>query len=205
MTQIIVVRHGEVAGNVEGRAAFVGWSDPPLTARGEAQSRAVAQYLSSEKLAAVYSSDLRRARLTAESIAEKQGLEVCVQRDLREVNYGAWEGLGETEILEGWPQLWPARQGDPWSVAAPDGENYAQMWKRFVPHWHKIIEQHARETAVIVGHNGLIRILICHLLAAPVENFRCVHIGNCGVSRIEIGEGKVLVRGLNDVSFLKDL
>jgi broad specificity phosphatase PhoE len=205
MAQVILVRHGEVAGNTGEKTALVGWGDLPLTARGETQSRAVAEYLSGEKIAAVYSSDLQRARLTAERIAEKHGLEVRVHRDLREVNYGAWESLSEAEITAGWPELWPARQNDPWNVAAPEGENYEQMWTRFFPQWQRIIESHAGETAVFVGHNGLIRMLICHLLGAPFENFRRVHINNCSVSRVEIGAEKVLVRCLNDTSFLKEL
>ena len=202
MTNIILVRHGEVAGNAGDKMAFVGWGDLPLTEKGERQSRRLAEYLGSEKIAAVYSSDLQRARITAQRIAEKQNVEVRVDRDLREVNYGAWESLGESELLENWRDDYHARQADPWNVAPSGGESYAQMWARFFPKWQKVVEAHEGETAVLVGHNGLIRMLVCHLLSAPFENFKRVHVSNCGVSRVEIEGEKVLLRVLNDTHFL---
>jgi broad specificity phosphatase PhoE len=205
MTNIFLVRHGEVAGNAGDKLAFVGWGDLPLTENGERQSRAVADYLSGEKIAAVYSSDLQRALITARRIAQKQGLDVRVDRDLREVNYGAWEGLGESELLENWRDQYEARQNDPWNVAPTGGESYAQMWQRFFPKWQQLVKAHEGESAVLVGHNGLIRMLVCHLLGAPFGNFKRVHVSNCGVSRFEIEGDKVLVRVLNDTHFLKGI
>lgn len=205
MAQIILVRHGEVAGNTGDKMAFVGWGDLELTENGVRQSHAVAEFISAENVSAVYSSDLQRARITAERIAEKQGLNVTVDPDLREVNYGAWENLGEEELLANWREQWQARQNDPWNVAPPDGECYAQMWSRFFPKWEQIVERHKNQTAVLVGHNGLIRILICHLLGAPFENFKRVHVSNCGVSRVDIEADKVLVRCINDTSHLLNI
>ena len=194
MTTILLVRHGEVAGNTGDKMAFVGWGDLELTENGQAQSRAVAEYLSTQSIAAVYSSDLQRAHITATRIAEKHNLDVCVDRDLREVNYGAWEGLGESELLESWKEQWLARQSDPWNVSTPEGESYAQMWQRFFPKWEKLIQAHDGQTAVLVGHNGLIRMLVCHLLGAPFENFKRVHVSNCSVSKIEVEAERVLIR-----------
>lgn len=202
MTQIILVRHGEVAGNTGDSQAFVGWGDLELTPRGQSQSYAVAQYLKNEKIAAVYSSDLQRARLTAERIAELHGLETRVHPDLREVNYGKWESLSEVELLENWREHWLSRQNDPWNVSAPEGESYEKMWQRFYPHWHRIVAEHESETAVLVGHNGLIRLLICFLLGAPFNHFRRIHINNCSVSRIQISDTQCLVQNLNDTHFL---
>jgi broad specificity phosphatase PhoE len=153
----------------------------------------------------VYSSDLQRAKITAERIAQKHALDVFVDRDLREVNYGAWENLSEAELLRDWRELWLARQSDPWNVAPPEGENYAQMWARFLPKWQRMISSHVGETLVFVGHNGLIRMLLCHLLGAPFGNFKRIHISNCGVSRVEIDGDRVLMRSINETSHLKHL
>lgn len=202
MTQVILVRHGEVAGNSGEKLAFVGWGDLPLTEYGVLQSRAVGEYLNSEHIAAVYSSDLERARITAEQIAGEHGLEVRIDPHLREVNYGAWESLGEEELLRDWAEEYAARQRDPWSIAPPDGECYAQMWERFLPKWNQIIKEHDGETIVLVGHNGLLRMLMCFLLGAPFQNFKRVHIGNGSVSRVELDGDKVLIRCINDTHFL---
>jgi broad specificity phosphatase PhoE len=202
MTTVFLVRHGEVAGNAGDKLAFVGWGDLELTERGVLQSQAVAEYLQSEKIGAVYSSDLQRARITAERIAEKHSLSVNIDRDLREVNYGQWESLGEAELMQDWREHWLARQSDPWNVVPPAGESYAQMWARFLPKWQNMVRTHDGESVVFVGHNGLIRMLVCHLLGAPFENFKRVHVSNCGVSRVEIDEDKILVRYLNDTHFL---
>jgi alpha-ribazole phosphatase len=202
MTKVILVRHGEVAGNAGDKMAFVGWSDPALTAVGEKQSHAVADYLSSETVAAVYSSDLQRARITADRIAARHDLSPVVDPDLREVNYGAWEGLGASELLRDWPQQWTARQSDPWNVAAVDGESYSTMWARFFPRWQALVNRHKGECVVLVGHNGLIRMLICHLLGAPFDNFKRIHVSNCGVSRVEIEGELPVVRSINDTHFL---
>ena len=210
MTRILLVRHGEVAGNTGELPAFVGWSDLPLNVRGQAQAQAVADYLQHEKIAAVYSSDLQRAQLTGCRIAEKQELDVHADPDLREVNYGKWEGLSEAELLREYSGQWQARQKDPWNIAAIEGENYAQMWARFLPKWNAIVEKHENETVVLVGHNGLLRILLCYLLGAPFENFKRIRVANCSVTRVEIdrnagGGERVLVQSVNDTCHLKNI
>lgn len=203
MTTVLLVRHGEVAGNTGDKKAFVGWGDLVLTERGEEQSHQVAQYLAGEPIAAVYSSDLQRARITADRIAAKHGLETRVDFDFREVNYGAWENLSEEELLADWSELWTARQNDPWNVAAHEGESYSQMWGRFYPKWQQLVEAHDGQTVVLVGHNGLIRMLICHLLGAPFQNFKRIHLSNCATTRVVFKGSEVLLESMNDTHYLK--
>lgn len=202
MTTILLVRHGEVAGNVGDKPTFVGWNDLPLNERGLQQAQSVAEYLAPENVAAIYSSDLQRAKKTGEAIAAKHNLEVRIDADLREVNYGAWEGLGEVDLLREYSSQWQARQNDPWNVAAVDGESYAQMWARFFPKWNALVENHAGETAIVVAHNGLIRMLLCHLLGAPFENFKRIHVTNGGVTRIQSSAGGVLLRSVNETNHI---
>lgn len=207
MTNIIIVRHGEVAGNAGDKKAFVGWGDLPLNERGLLQTQAVGEFLQNETIHAVYSSDLQRALITAQCIARPHNLTVQVDADLREVNYGKWEGLGEPELLEQYAEQWLARQSDPWNVAAVEGENYAQMWTRFLPKWNALVERHDGQTAVFVGHNGLIRMLLCHLLGAPFANFKRIHVNNCSISRVEIEQNagdppRILLHGINQTSHL---
>lgn len=207
MTRIFLVRHGEVAGNHGDAPVFVGWGDLPLNARGEKQAAQVGALLKNEKISAVVTSDLQRAEKTGERIAEQHGLKVQTDAALREVNYGKWEGLSEAELHREYSQQWTARQNDPWNVAAVEGENYAQMWARFFPVWQALLQKYENQNFVLVGHNGLLRMLLCYLSGAPFENFKRFHVGNGGVSRVEVTHEnskakRIILKAVNETAHL---
>ena len=207
MTTIFLVRHGEVAGNHGDAPVFVGWTDLALNERGEKQALQVGDFLKDESISAVYSSDLQRAAKTAERIAEKHNLKVRTNAALREVNYGKWEGLSQADLHREYSQAWSARQQNPWNVAAIGGENYAQMWERFFPVWKDLLQKHEGEKLVLVGHNGLLRMLVCFLSGAPFENFKRFHVSNGGVSRVEIEQNndnleRIVLKTVNETSHL---
>lgn len=209
MSRIFLVRHGEVEGNYGLNRTFAGWGDKPLTDKGRQQAQAVAARLSQENLVAVYSSDLMRARDTAEAIAAPHHLTVQTDKALREVNYGQWEGLGDTELLRDWADLWQKRVADPLNVAPPDGESYADLWRRLQPTWQSIVERHAQESVAVVGHNGSLRILLCHLMGAPLGNARQIRLMNTSISCVEYensvmeaGASRFVISSINDTCHL---
>jgi alpha-ribazole phosphatase/probable phosphoglycerate mutase len=212
MGTVFLVRHGEVQGNTGERQTYVGWDDKPLNETGLAQAEAVAKRLRREELAAVYASDLQRARATAERIAAYQSLKVEPRQDLREANYGVWEGLEVSEIEAGWPQEWRRRQADPVNVAPPEGESYSDVLSRWQPAWQELTLRHSEESIAIVAHNGAIRILLCQLLGMPLQNFRRITLNNCGLTRLEVDADKgaaatlyqVRVRFINETCHLVD-
>lgn len=132
LVRLILLRHGEAEGNRELRYIGSGAAgDVALTARGEAQARQVALALTSYPLVAIYASPLRRARLTANALGDATGLAPQPAPNLREQDYGAWEGLTRAEAQERDPALhatWEA--GD--DVVPPGGESQAQMRARAV-------------------------------------------------------------------------
>jgi broad specificity phosphatase PhoE len=95
VTTLLLVRHGETDWNAEGR--LQGHTDQPLNDYGRRQARALADRLAGNDIAAIYTSDLSRARETAEILAERLALPVVTDPDLRERNWGNWEGLTGTE------------------------------------------------------------------------------------------------------------
>ena len=99
--ELLLVRHGETDWNRDRR--FQGHADPPLNETGRAQARALADELAGEVIDAVYTSDLARARETAEILAARLGAEVVPLRELREIDVGEWQGLTWTEIEERYP------------------------------------------------------------------------------------------------------
>ena len=191
--KIFLVRHGEVEGNSGPRPTFSGWNDVALTARGKLQAQAVAARLQKENLRAIHSSDLSRARETAQTIAMSHKLKVETSQAWRETDYGAWSGLGETEIVAGWSELWARKKADQFGVAAPGGESGADVWKRLAPRWNRLVEEvcdastRDESDAVLVAHNGPLRLLVCHLIGAPLDNFRRIKMDNCGLTCVEIG------------------
>ncbi|MDF2439580.1 MAG: hypothetical protein JWN98_564 [Abditibacteriota bacterium] len=207
MASVFLIRHGEVAGNHGSgdRVFYSGWDDVPLTARGTHQAEAVARRMAGEKLHAVYSSDLQRARLTAQAIAAPHGIEVRCDAVWRETNFGAWNGKSESEILEGWPDLWRARQSDPMSVAPPEGESLLDLANRLAPAWQQIVTRHEHEQIALIAHQGVIRVLLLLILEAPLAGYRRLKIGNCSVSRVEVVAGETSVSFLNETHHLLGL
>src|SRR4051812_2817292 len=101
-TRLILVRHGETIANREYR--YVGSRDDELSSHGQAQAEQLAEALSILPVAAVYTSPLQRAHSTALSIAARHGLKIQTIDDLREVSFGAWEGLSRAEVLARSPE-----------------------------------------------------------------------------------------------------
>jgi broad specificity phosphatase PhoE len=95
VTTLLLVRHGETDWNADGR--LQGQTDRPLSDFGRRQARQLAEELDGEELEAIYSSDLARARETAEIVGERLGLSVALDPDLREKDWGTWEGLTTVE------------------------------------------------------------------------------------------------------------
>ena len=168
MTTLLLARHGETDWNRARR--WQGHADRPLTDRGRAQAAALAERLADIALDAVYSSDLRRARDTAEAVAAIQGVDVVELAELREVNVGSWEGLTRDEAEARLPdglRRWRAG-GTGWD----DGETYAEMSRRVLAAVERIATDHEGGRVLIVSHGGPIRAIHGAALGLDVEAYR---------------------------------
>lgn len=175
MTKVFLVRHGATDWNMEKRAQ--GHADIDLNEEGRKQAAAVATELTHEKLAAVYSSDLKRAFDTASAIAAPHGLEVIVDKDLREIDQGDWEGLTTDEIKRKWPDLWgPNRHYN----ARPGGESPQQVKERSLAALARAVAAHPGddETIAVVSHGGTIRWLSAEALG--YDDYRSRRIRGLG-------------------------
>src|SRR5262249_58138144 len=121
-----LARHGETDWNRARR--WQGHADRPLTERGRAQAVALAERLADIALDAIYASDLRRARETADFVAARQGLAVLELRELREVDVGSWEGLTREEAEETFPEGY--RRGGAGGAGRGGGGKYARKSAR---------------------------------------------------------------------------
>jgi alpha-ribazole phosphatase len=154
----LFIRHAETA--MAGR--FCGHSDPDLNAQGRAQLGPLAQLLSAEPIEWVYSSDLRRARSTAEAIAACRDIPSALRPALREIDFGQWEGLSWNEIEQldpeyarQWMALYP-------HLPAPAGESFQSFEARVVEEVNLLLARHAGPIAVVT-HAGVLRVVLQHL------------------------------------------
>ena len=168
MSRLLLLRHGESTWNAEHR--WQGWADPPLSPRGEGQAAAAARWLAGgdDPFAVVASSDLVRARRTAEIVAGALGLELAAaDPGLRERDVGHWTGLTTDEIRRDWPtELADWRAGR--RSAAPGGEPEAALVARVVAGLGALAASlPAGAAAVVVTHGGVVRAVERHLGTAP--------------------------------------
>ncbi|MGE5484763.1 MAG: histidine phosphatase family protein [Ignavibacteriales bacterium] len=166
--RVVLVRHGETDWNVNAR--YQGQQDTSLNENGLRQARALGRHMASWPVLAVYSSDLKRTRTTAEHVAAPHGLPVNLDPDLREMAFGEWEGLTASEIKARWPGVYDRWLDDPVSTRPPNGENLAELGDRAAAAVHRVVSGvAARETAsgegipciIIVAHGGPIRAILC--------------------------------------------
>jgi 2,3-bisphosphoglycerate-dependent phosphoglycerate mutase len=153
VTTLILARHGETDWNRDGR--FQGHADPPLNERGREQAASLAESLAKERVDAIYSSDLRRAHETALFVAERKGLDVVVDPDLRERDVGEWSGLTLPEIEERFPdELRRFRE-----EGASIGESREALSQRVLAAVRRIADAHPRGQILVVTHGGTLRTL----------------------------------------------
>jgi broad specificity phosphatase PhoE len=189
VTTLLLARHGETDWNRARR--WQGHADRPLTDRGRAQATALAERLADIELDAVYSSDLRRARETAEAVARAQGLDVVELPELREVDVGSWEGLTRDEAEVRFPdgfRRWRAG-GTGWD----DGETYAAMSTRVLAAADRIANEHEGGRILIVSHGGPIRAIHGAALEMDVEDYRRIRPvePNARLSAVCIEDGRL--------------
>ncbi|UHA73822.1 histidine phosphatase family protein [Paenibacillus sp. 481] len=153
MTRIGLIRHGSTNWNSEGRAQ--GLSDIALNEDGIQQAHALAQRLSEEQWDVVYASDLARAKVTAEIVAERLGLDVQIDTRLREMSGGQIEGTTEQERLEKWGPQW--RELDLGLESKQSGA------ERGIGCVEEIVSNHPGRNILIVTHGALLRSILHHL------------------------------------------
>jgi broad specificity phosphatase PhoE len=143
---------------------FIGHLDVPLSDRGERQCRAQARRLAGVSLAAVFTSDLRRARHSGEIVGAPHGLVPTIVPALREKAMGRWDGLTAAEIEAREPEAFKTWMGDVGSFAFPDGESVGDLLARAWPAFLGIAQAHRGAAVAVVAHGGTNRAVLCTAL-----------------------------------------
>ena len=170
MTELWLVRHGQTDWNLTARWQGQASDAPGLNATGHAQAHEVSVKLEGAEISAIYSSDLLRARQTAETISIPFGLPVILEPRLREINLGKWEGMLSEDIEARYPQELAERAHDPFHTPAPNGESPSEVAKRVIEAVNEIVYKHRTRSVLIVAHGISLAIIICHAEGIPVKD-----------------------------------
>lgn len=190
VTKIYLIRHGETEDADEKR--YKGHIDVPLSENGIEQIKRVSKFVSTEagkqesgKVTAVYCSGLIRAVKSAEIIAEPLGLKPVVVGELKERNFGAWEGKSFDEIKEEYPEAFGAWADNPLRFSPMGGESTIDVSERAIKIFDELVGRHEGESIAIVAHGGINRVILCELLGIPLENIFRVEQDYAAVNVIE--------------------
>ena len=204
LTKLFLIRHGQSAGNAEGR--FGGHSPTPLSPLGLEQARVTAEALAKENISAIYSSDLLRAVQTAEPLAKLLRLDIVTSPAFRERNVGVLEGLTFDESKEAYPNDYYALVNRNIHHVITEGESYHHLLARITGELKDIIRAHRSQRVAIFTHTGALCFMTLHLLGAIHRNTKqtpWIVTSNCGINRFEVrGPRNVRVLALNDTRHL---
>ncbi len=200
-TRLCIVRHGETAWNAEHRVQ--GQLDVPLNAIGLAQAQAAAKVLSREKFDAIYSSDLSRARQTAQPTASLLSMPILADKNLRERHYGIFERLTYAEVKTRFPEDYARFEAREPDYAFQTGESLKDFSARSIAVISKIAKEHEGQSILVFTHGGVLDKLYRFVTGLPLSAHREFGIPNAGLNRIELTSAGWQIRSWADVAHLE--
>lgn len=168
MTRLILVRHGQTDwSNIK---RIQGEVDIPLNTDGLREAKTIASELSSERIDAIFSSQLSRCYTTAEEIARHHRLKVKKLKELNELNQGLWQGLLLTEVKKRYKKQYNLWKQDPTLVQPPKGESIKDAYDRVITLTQKLIDKYPKNTLCIVSHEIITGLIKCHFKGLDLKD-----------------------------------
>jgi len=205
MTKILLTRHGHVDGIHPAR--FRGRAELPLTALGLAQADALAARIAARWTpVAVYTSSLQRCIVTGGRVAEVCAIPAAVHAGMGDIDYGTWQMRTHAEIEKETPEAFRLWFRAPHLMRFPGGESLQDVVARTSNMLRLVLERHADETVVLVGHDSVNRALLLQLLDQPLSAYWKLAQDPCTLNEVEVfAGGDVRVGFINDTSHLDHL
>lgn len=204
--KLFLIRHGQSAGNAEGR--FGGHGPTPLSPLGEKQAEMAAKSLAKEGITAIYSSDLERAVQTADRLSRLTNVPVNKTKAFRERHVGVLEGLTFDESKENHPKDYFALVNRNVNHVITGGESYRHLLRRATNELWDILRDHPGGRIAVYSHTGAICYMTLHLMGAirrDTKQTPWLITSNCGINRFEIrGRRNIRVLAVNDTRHLID-
>ena len=198
--KLLLIRHGQTDWNLLGK--YQGQTDIALSGEGIRQADLLAQNFPVDTLDIIYTSDLQRAFMTAERLAEKFSAPLYADKALRELNFGAWEGLTYQEIAERWPQEVKNLFGAPEKLQIPEGETFLMLQRRAMNKIHEIRAENEGKNVAVVAHGAISKAILTALLHIPLHYVWMLRQDNTAVNILRFDDEFVSVELLNGISHL---
>lgn len=183
-TIIDILRHGEP----EGGSKYRGHLDDPLSERGWAQMRAAV--MGRTEWQQIVTSDLSRCAAFADELGERLSIPVEKSAQFREIGFGDWEGMTAKEILAQDEAALSAFWQDPLHHTPPNAEPLAVFYRRIEQAWEQMLRQHAGKKILLVGHAGMMRVLLLSALGMSLDGFYRFDPRNATMVRIRVDSGR---------------
>lgn len=203
MSRVYLVRHGQTAWNVG--EIFRGRADIPLDETGKHEVHLAGETLKDEALHAVYSSPLSRSMETAENIAKFHDISVTPLDAIIDISYGEWEGLGNQEVQQKYPDLHALWLTEPHKVLFPGGESLDEVRSRTMTALEDLLAEHQDENFTLVAHRVPNKVICCALLGLDNSHFWRIQQDTASTNLFVYRNGQWIISYLNDTSYLKSL
>ena len=193
--KLYLVRHGETNLNLDG--VYYGWTDCDINKKGIEQATYAARYFKKIPIDVVISSDLFRAKHTAQIIAKEKELSVLEEKSFREIHFGDWENKHFKFIEKNDTENWKTWCNDWENTSFPNGESFQKFYKRVTNGLYNLIEQYKNKTVLLVSHNGALSVILCELTGAGQQNFWKFKVLQEAYSFISIENGNIVIEKIN--------
>jgi len=203
LTRLYLIRHGQSEWNILSKVQ--GQKDARLTDLGREQAKKIGKRLIDEDIDIIYSSDLSRALETAEIISSIINKPVIESREIREINFGLWEGLTLEEIQDKYAEEYLIWMKSPDKLTLEGAETLESLKNRVMPFVDKIITENKNKNIAIVSHSASLKIIILNLLGIGNGFYKNISLRNVSLSIVECRKYNNVLTLLNDTSHLKEL
>lgn len=206
MTTLILMRHGHVEGIRPER--FRGRAELPLSPLGERQAQALARRIAARySPIALYTSPMARCVATGAPIAQALGLSSNALDGLQDLDYGQWQGMTHEDVSKRWPELYGSWYNTPHLLRFPDGESLQDLVARTADGLRDILKRHPgnADVVLLIGHDSVNRAILLQLLDQPLSAYWRVAQSPCCINQIDILDGKITIRCINDTAHLEDM
>ncbi len=179
-TIIELLRHGEL----EGADIFRGSTDDQLTDNGWQQM--VSAIEGKDAWDIIITSPLSNCREFAEVIAQEDEIDLEINKQFKEIDFGEWEDKTPSQILKEDADLLNAWWQSPTHITPPNGEDFLDFKARVLKAFKETLQEYQGKRILIVAHSGVIRVIIMNILGMPDANLFSLNINNASFSKIVI-------------------
>ncbi len=194
--RLLLVRHAQTDMNLK-RLVQGGGVDSELNGTGLKQAQRLAEALEHEKLTAIYAGPLRRTQATAAPIAQKHGLAVITDPDLKEINVGSLNGAPMKQFGDLLNSYFSGKN-DSSQFRMPGGESLGELANRTWGATKRILQKHSEGEVVVVSHHLALLMVICKSMGLDLSYFRRMRLDLATISILEFKEGRASLAQLND-------